>query len=182
MKNASVKGFGQMQSKIILVIGTYDTKDEELNYISSCIRAQGGAVLTMDVSVLGDPTAPTDISKHQVAQAAGSSIALAIASGDENKAMQIMAKGAAGLTAQLHADGQIDAMLALGGTMGTDLALDCAQALPMGVPKHVVSTVSFSPIIPIDRLSPDIQMILWAGGLYGLNSVCLLYTSDAADE
>jgi len=175
-----VKGFGQMQSKIILVIGTYDTKDEELSYISSCIRAQGGAVLTMDVSVLGDPTAPTDISKHQVAQAAGSSIALAIASGDENKAMQIMAKGAAGLTAQLYADGQIDAMLALGGAMGTDLALDCAQALPMGVPKHVVSTVSFSPIIPIDRLSPDIQMILWAGGLYGLNSVCKSSLSQAA--
>ena len=47
MRNASVKGFGQMQSKIILVIGTYDTKDEELSYISSCIRAQalpmGGA-------------------------------------------------------------------------------------------------------------------------------------------
>ena len=180
MRNASVKGFGQMQSKIILVIGTYDTKDEELSYISSCIRAQGGAVLTMDVSVLGDPTAPTDISKHQVAQAAGSSIALAIASGDENKAMQIMAKGAAGLTAQLYADGQIDAMLALGGTMGTDLALDCAQALPMGVPKYVVSTVSFSPIIPIDRLSPDIQMILWAGGLYGLNSVCKSSLSQAA--
>ena len=72
----------------------------------------------MDVSVLGDPTGPTDISKHQVAQAAGSSIALAIASGDENKAMQIMAKGAAGLTVQLHAGGQIDAMLVLGGYDG----------------------------------------------------------------
>ena len=71
-------------------------------------------------------------------------------------------------------------MLALGGTMGTDLALDCAQALPMGVPKYVVSTVSFSPLIPADRLSPDIQMILWAGGLYGLNSVCKSSLSQAA--
>jgi uncharacterized protein (UPF0261 family) len=167
-------------TKTILVIGTYDTKDQELNYICDCIRAQGGAVLTMDVSVLGDPTEPTDISKHQVAEAGGSSIKDAIESGDENTAMQIMARGAATLTAEFHAAGRIDAMLALGGSMGTDLALDCAQALPLGVPKYVVSTVSFSPIIPPDRLSPDIQMILWAGGLYGLNPVCKSSLSQTA--
>ncbi len=167
-------------TKTILVIGTYDTKDEELTYICDCIAAQGGAVVSMDVSVLGDPSKPTDVSKHQVAEAGGSSIQAAIDSGDENTAMQIMARGASILTARLHAEGKIDAMLALGGTMGTDLALDCAQALPMGVPKYVVSTVSFSPLIPADRLSPDIQMILWAGGLYGLNSVCKSSLSQAA--
>ena len=164
----------------ILVIGTYDTKDDELHYICDRIRSQGGAVISMDVSVLGDPSAPTDISKHQVAEAGGSSIQAAIDSGEENTAMQIMARGAAVLTSQLHAEGKIHGMLALGGTMGTDLALDCAQALPLGVPKYVVSTVSFSPLIPADRLSPDIQMILWAGGLYGLNSVCKSSLSQAA--
>ena len=167
-------------TKTILVIGTFDTKDEELRYVGACIRSQGGAVLEMDVSVLGDPSSPADISKHQVAEAGGSSIDAAIQSGDENTAMQIMARGAARLTSQLYADGKIDGMIALGGTMGTDLALDCAQALPLGVPKYVVSTVSFSPLIPMDRLSPDIQMILWAGGLYGLNSVCRSSLSQAA--
>jgi uncharacterized protein (UPF0261 family) len=167
-------------AKTILVIGTYDTKDDELLYICDRIRAQGGRVISMDVSVLGDPSQPTDITKHQVAEAAGATIAEAIAAGDENHAMQIMARGAAALTAQLHAAGRIDGMLALGGTMGTDLALDCAQALPLGVPKFVVSTVSFSPMIPADRLSPDIQMILWAGGLFGLNSVCKSSLSQAA--
>jgi uncharacterized protein (UPF0261 family) len=167
-------------TKTILVIGTYDTKDEELHYICERIAAQGAKVLSMDVSVLGDPSTPTDVSKHQVAQAAGSSIQAAIDSGDENTAMQIMARGASLLTAQLYGAGKIDAMLALGGTMGTDLALDCAQALPLGVPKYVVSTVSFSPLIPADRLSPDIQMILWAGGLYGLNSICKSSLSQAA--
>ncbi|MEM8591403.1 MAG: Tm-1-like ATP-binding domain-containing protein [Pseudomonadota bacterium] len=166
--------------KTILVIGTYDTKDDELAYVCDAIRAQGGGAMSMDVSVLGDPSKPTDISKHQVAEAAGASIQEAIESGDENHAMQIMARGAASLCASLHAKGKIDGMIALGGTMGTDLALDCAQALPMGVPKYVVSTVSFSPLIPADRLSPDIQMILWAGGLYGLNSVCKSSLSQAA--
>ncbi len=64
--------------------------------------------------------------------------------------------------------------------MGTDLALDLCAALPLGVPKYIVSTVSFSPMIPPERLAPDIQMILWAGGLYGLNSVCKASLSQAA--
>ncbi len=169
-----------MSDKTILVVGTYDTKDDELNYMSSRIVAQGGQVMTMDVSVLGNPARPCDISKHDVATAAGSSIQQVIDSGDENTAMQIMARGAAAKTAQLHRDLKIDGVIILGGTMGTDLALDVCQSLPLGVPKYVVSTVSFSPLIPAERLSPDIQMILWAGGLYGLNSVCKSSLSQAA--
>ncbi len=166
--------------KTILVIGTYDTKDDELNFLADAIRGQGGNVLTMDVSVLGDPTAPTDYSKHDVAEAGGSSIQAAIDSGDENHAMQIMAQGAAQLTASLYGEGRFDGMIVLGGTMGTDLALDVCSALPLGVPKYIVSTVSFSPLIPSDRLAADVQMILWAGGLYGLNSVCKASLSQAA--
>lgn len=169
-----------MTDKTILIVGTYDTKNDELAYMADRIAAMGGGVCRMDVSVLGDPDGPVEVSKHDVAEAAGSSIQAAIDSGDENSAMQIMARGAAALTAKLHAAGRIDGMIALGGTMGTDLALDVAHALPMGVPKYVVSTVSFSPIIPADRLSADIQMILWAGGLYGLNSVCKSSLSQAA--
>ena len=167
-------------TKTILLIGTYDTKDDELRYVAERIKAMGGKVLRMDVSVLGDPTEPTEISKAEVASAAGSDIATTMECGDENTAMRIMARGAATLTSTLHAQGQIHGLLALGGSMGTDLALDCAQALPMGVPKYVVSTVAFSPLIPPDRLSPDIQMILWAGGLYGLNAVCKSSLSQAA--
>lgn len=169
-----------MTDRTILLVGTYDTKDDELSYIAEVIAGQGGAVLTMDVSVLGDPSHPTDISKHQVAKAGGSSIAEAIAGEDENLAMQIMARGAASLTTQLRREGRFDGVLVLGGSMGTDLALDVCSALPLGIPKYIVSTVSFSPLIPPERLPADIQMILWAGGLYGLNSVCKASLSQAA--
>ncbi len=169
-----------MDSKTILVVGTFDTKNEELTYLADRIRALNGKTLTMDVSVLGDPEKTCDISKHQVAQAAQSSIDAAIDSGDENTAMQIMARGASQLTEELNSNGQIDGVVILGGTMGTDLALDVCAALPLGVPKYIVSTVAFSPLIPADRLSPDIQMILWAGGLYGLNEVCKSSLSQAA--
>lgn len=168
------------QDRTILVAGTWDTKNDELGYMADVIRTQGGRVVTMDVSVLGDPAQPTDISKHQVAEAAGSSIAEAIAAEDENAAMQIMALGSARLAARLHGEGAIHGVVVLGGTMGTDLALDLCSALPPGVPKYVVSTVSFSPMIPPERLPADIQMILWAGGLYGLNSICRASLSQAA--
>ena len=169
-----------MGDKRILLVGTYDTKNDELTYLAETIRGQGGRVLTMDISVLGDPSTPTDISKHDVAEAGRHSIREAIESGDENTAMQIMAQGGAILAARAHADGRIDGVLVLGGTMGTDAALDICSALPLGVPKYVVSTVSFSPLIPPERLPADIQMILWAGGLYGLNSICKASLSQAA--
>ncbi|MEE9376259.1 MAG: Tm-1-like ATP-binding domain-containing protein [Rhizobiaceae bacterium] len=169
-----------MDAKTILVVGTYDTKHDELNYISERIHQQGGKVLSMDVSVLGDPPNPTSYSKHDVAEAANSSIQNAIDSGDENTAMQIMAKGAANLVSRLYHEKKFDGMLVLGGTMGTDLALDACSVLPLGVPKYIVSTVSFSPLIPPARLAADTQMILWAGGLYGLNTVCKASLSQAA--
>lgn len=169
-----------MSEKTILVIGTYDTKDDELGFLAGVIRDQGGKVVTMDVSVLGDPSQPTDYSKHDVAEEGASSIQAAIEKDDENQAMQIMAKGASLLAARLHAENVFDGMIVLGGTMGTDLALDVASALPLGVPKYIVSTVSFSPLISAERLAADTQMILWAGGLYGLNSVCKASLSQAA--
>ena len=169
-----------MTDKTILIIGTFDTKNDELDFIAGKIRAMGGGTLTLDVSVLGDPAEATDISKHQVAEAGGSTIPEAIASGSEHVAMNIMSRGACRLSQQLCKEGRIDGVIILGGTMGTDLALDVCQGLPLGLPKYIVSTVSFSPLIPAERLSPDIQMILWAGGLYGLNAICRSSLAQAA--
>lgn len=167
-------------TKTILIIGTYDTKDDELRYLEQVIINQGGAVKTMDVSVLGDPSTPTDISKHDVTAGVGETIDRLISLGEEGTAFEKMSAGAAVLTHKLYADGQIDGMVALGGTMGTDLALDCAQALPIGVPKYIVSTVAGSPLISPDRMAADVQFILWAGGLYGLNPLCKSSLSQAA--
>ena len=169
-----------MPDRTVLIVGTYDTKQDELAYLAERILSQGGGVMTMDVSVLGEADQPCDVSKHDVAGAGGGSIQAAAAAGDENSAMQMMARGASATAAELYSQGLVDGVVILGGTMGTDLALDVCQSLPLGAPKLVVSTVSFSPLIPPDRLSPDIQMILWAGGLYGLKSICRASLSQAA--
>ena len=167
-------------SKTILVIGTFDTKNDELAYLIGKIREQGGEVLTMDVSVLGDTDQPIDISKHDVVAAAGETIDSLIALGEEGEAFEKMSTGAAATTLNAYKAGRFDGMIALGGTMGTDLALDCAQALPVGVPKYIVSTVAGSPLIAADRMAADVQFILWAGGLYGLNPLCKSSLSQAA--
>ena len=111
-----------MSEKTILVIGTYDTKDDELGFLSGVIRDQGGRVVTMDVSVLGNPSQPTDYSKHDVAEEGGSSIQDAIDSGDENLAMQIMAKGASLLATRLYNEGKFDGMITLRPTWEWDVA------------------------------------------------------------
>ena len=164
----------------ILLIGTADTKSPELMFLRDCIEQAGGEVAFMDIGVLAGGSLRADIPNAAVAAAAGTTLADLIVAGDENFAMTKMAEGAAAVASQWRVDGKIHGMLALGGSMGTDLALDVAAALPLGFPKFIVSTIAFSHLIPPERISPDLMMILWAGGLYGLNDICRSSLAQAA--
>ena len=164
----------------ILVVGTVDTKSDEIAFLAEHIVQAGGQPLVMDVGVLGRGAVVPRISNSEVAAAAGLTLDQVLASGDENSAMALMAQGAAALAVQLRAERRIDGLLALGGTMGTDLALDVANALPLGLPKVVLSTVAHSHLIPPERVPPDLMMRLWAGGLYGLNRLCRTALAQAA--
>lgn len=165
---------------VILLVGTVDTKSDEIACLRERIEACGGRALLMDVGVLGRGHCVPDIDHHAVACAAGTTLEAIVALGDENEAMTWMARGAAALAVELQGSGRIDGLLALGGTMGTDLALDVANALPLGVPKVVLSTIAHSHLIPPDRIPPDLIMRLWAGGLYGLNPLCRTALAQAA--
>ncbi len=156
----------------VLLVGTADTKSDEIAYLQQRVHALGAQPLTMDVGVLAAGHAPVDIANTEVAAAAGTTLQAVVDSGDENTAMTWMAQGAAAIAARLHAEARIQGFLALGGSMGTDLAFDVAAALPLGVPKVVISTIAYSHLIPPERITPDLIMVLWAGGLYGLNSLC----------
>ena len=169
-----------MSSPVILIIGTADTKADELLFLKASVERLSAEGRIMDVGILGLPTFEPDYSKHDVALAAGTTNEDIIALGDENRAMTRQAKGAANLAKSLQEDGVIQGILAIGGSMATDLALDVAEVLPLGFPKFIASTVAFSPILPPHRISPDVMMILWAGGLHGLNSICESVLSQAA--
>lgn len=156
----------------VLLVGTADTKSDEIAFLREQVIAMGAQAVVMDVGVLAAGHAPVDIANTEVAAAAGTTLQAVIDAGDENTAMTLMARGAATIASRLHGEGRIAGMLALGGSMGTDLAFDVAAALPLGVPKVVISTIAHSHLIPPERITPDLIMVLWAGGLYGLNSLC----------
>lgn len=175
-----MSGLPRQDGPRILVVGTADTKADELLFMKACIERQGGSAAIMDVGVLGVPSFDADYTNTRVAAAAGTTVVELARLGDENEAMTKMAEGAVALTLQLYGQGQVHGLLALGGTMGTDLALDVTSALPLGMPKFIVTTVAYSHLLPPERLAPDVMMILWAGGLYGLNSICQAALSQAA--
>lgn len=164
--------FAGREEPQIFIYGTGDTKADELQFMAGVIAGSGARPVLVDVSVLSDPPYAPAYGRHDIAAAAGTTIEAIIGSGDENTAMALMAKGAVALTRRLFRDGKIDGVILLGGSMGTDLALDVAASLPLGVPKIVVSTIAYSHLVPAERISPDLMMILWAGGLYGLNPIC----------
>ena len=98
----------------ILLIGTADTKADELLFLKSCIEAQGGRAQVMDVGVLGTPPFAPDIANADVAAAAGTTLAALAALGDENAAMAAMAAGAVALALRAHAAGTLPGALAPG--------------------------------------------------------------------
>jgi uncharacterized protein (UPF0261 family) len=168
-----------------LLIGTADTKSDELTARRSPLREVGHCSLRAHRGGGGEGAGdgrrragarhrlPLTSPTAEVAAAAGQHDCKPPRTrGDENAAMTRMAQGAAPWPRSCSAEGRIDGLLALGGTMGTDLALDVAAALPLGVPKVVVSTIAYSHLLPPERITPDLIMVLWSGGLYGLNSLC----------
>lgn len=168
------------RNPVILLIGTVDTKSDEIAYLRESVEQMGGTALVMDVGVLGRGGVTPDIPNSEVAAAAGVTLQQVMETGDENTSMKLMATGAALIATQWYVEGRFDGLLAIGGTMGTDLALDVANALPLGCPKVVLSTIAYSPLIPPNRIPPDLIMRLWAGGLYGLNRLCKAALGQAA--
>ena len=84
--------------KNILIIGTVDTKSDEIDFMRECIKNLECNPVLMDVSVLGDPPIRVDYSKHDVAEYANMTNKDIIDLGNENDAMIASAKGAKSLS------------------------------------------------------------------------------------
>ena len=91
-----------MKQPIILIVGTLDTKSDEIGFMHEQVLAAGGQSLIMDVGVLAKGRVVPDIANTEVAQAAGMTLQQVMDSGDENSAMVLMAKGASKMAAQLQ--------------------------------------------------------------------------------
>lgn len=166
-------------SKTILLIGTLDTKGAEYGYVRDLITARGHTALLLNAGITGEPTIPPDISAQDVAKAGGSTLAKLREDADRGAAIEVMARGAATLAAQLHAQGKVDGVLGLGGSGGTAIATPAMQELPVGVPKVMVSTVASGDVQPYVGIK-DVSMMYSVVDIAGLNRISRRILANAA--
>jgi uncharacterized protein (UPF0261 family) len=126
----------------VVLVGTLDTKGREYVRWRELIEAAGARCTLVDAGILGESEVAADIDAAAVAWAAGADLEALREAGDRGAAVRAMAAGAAVIARRLHAEGQLDAIAALGGSGGTALATEAMRALPFGVPKLMVSTVA----------------------------------------
>jgi uncharacterized protein (UPF0261 family) len=156
--------------KTILLIGTLDTKGSEYAFVRDLIEARGHDVLMMDVGVASDPKIPANIGAAEVAEAGGGSLITLREAGDRGAALTVMGNGAKVLAVKAHAEGKVDGVLSLGGSGGTSIATTAMQALPVGLPKVMVSTMAAGDVSPYVGVK-DITMMYSVVDVAGLNRI-----------
>ncbi len=166
-------------AKTIGLVGTFDTKGEELAYVRDRIRERGHAVKTIDAGVLADPAEPVDISADEVARAGGRSLAELREAGDRGLAMETMTRGMATVVPSRHASGSLDGVVGLGGGGGTNLAAAAMRSLPVGVPKVMVSTVASGDVRPYVGVK-DVCMMYSVVDIAGINRISRQVLANAA--
>lgn len=126
----------------VVLFGTLDTKADEYAYVRDRLLVSGVSVLLVDCGVLGRAAISADIDRATVAAQGGMELEDLVDAHDRGDAITVMASGAARIAVQLDQDGTLDAVLVLGGSNGGTLFASIASALPIGVPKILVSTMA----------------------------------------
>lgn len=132
----------------IAVVATLDTKGDEAAYLVDRIHETETTVILIDVGIIGEPEgASPDIENHEVAAAAGENLDQMRTKAREEKldrvhAMRIMSDGLRELLLELYANDELDGAISIGGAQGMNITTPGMQALPIGVPTLVVSTIA----------------------------------------
>lgn len=128
--------------KTIAVIGALDTKGKEFAFVKAEIERRGHRALVIDTSVIGQPVFQADIPSERVAEAGGTSLKELQEKADRGLAMDVMTKGIAKVVKDLYDQGKIDGVFSMGGSAATAIGTSAMRALPLGVPKVMVSTLA----------------------------------------
>jgi uncharacterized protein (UPF0261 family) len=163
----------------VVLLGTLDTKGREYEYLRTRLREDGVEVVLVDTGVLGEPLARPDVTREEVAHAAGAELASLADAGDRGAAVEAMARGAAEIVQDLHSRGRLDAVLALGGSGGTAIATHAMRQLPVGVPKLVVSTMASGDTRPYVG-AVDVTLMYSVVDIAGLNPISERILANAA--
>ena len=163
--------------RTIAIAGTFDSKGAEYQYIKGLLEELGLRAYTIHTGVF-EPIFEPDVSNGEVAAAAGYNLEEIAAKKDRSLAMEALAKGMETIVPKLYADGKFDGILSLGGSGGTSLATAAMRALPIGVPKLMVSTMASGDVERYVGTS-DIIMMPSIVDVAGLNKISKMIFKNA---
>jgi uncharacterized protein (UPF0261 family) len=150
----------------VVLLGTLDTKGHEYAYVRDRVRAAGVDVVLVDTGVLGEPLVEHDITREDVARAAGADHAELVRAGDRGAAMDVMGRGAAAVLGRLHAEGRVDGVAALGGS-GNSSTVASGDTRPYVGAVDITMTYSVVDIAGINQISARI-LTNAAGAIAGM--------------
>jgi uncharacterized protein (UPF0261 family) len=159
----------------VYVVGTCDTKEQELRYAKALVEAQGVPAVLVDVGTRSAGSA-CDVSAAEVARHHPDGAGAVLGLDDRGRAVAGMAEA---LGRFLAARDDIGAVLGLGGSGNTALVTQAMRALPIGVPKLMVSTVASGSTAAY--VGPnDIAMMYSVADVAGLNAITRRVVGNAA--
>ncbi|MER7467758.1 Tm-1-like ATP-binding domain-containing protein [Streptomyces sp. NPDC097981] len=164
----------------VVLVGTLDTKGVEYGWLRERLLRTGVEVIMIDTGIMGDPRVPADIPRETVARAAGTELSELRTAADRGAAVTTMAEGAEATLLRLHAEGRLHAVLAIGGSGGTSIATRAMRALPLGVPKLMVSSMASGDVAPYVG-SSDITMMYSVVDIAGINSISAPVMANAVE-
>jgi uncharacterized protein (UPF0261 family) len=163
----------------VALVGTLDTKGQDFAFLAARLRAAGAQVIVIDAGT-GEPDGLTpDVDGEAVAAAAGSSRAELRAASDRGRAVTVMGRGAAVVVADLVARGRVAGVLAAGGSGGSSIAAQVMAALPVGLPKLLVSTMASGDVSPYVG-AKDVCVMYSVVDVAGINRISRLVLGNAA--
>lgn len=158
-------------------MGAFDTKGREFLYIKKLIETKGIRPLCVHTGVF-EPLFEPEVSNAEVAAEAGADIEALVQQRDRATATEVLAKGLEKLIVRLYQEGRFDGILSVGGSGGTALATPAMRALPIGVPKVMVSTMASGnvsqyggPIADPEDAAYIIKNVPEIDGFFGASSI-----------
>ncbi len=163
----------------IYLFATLDTKGLEAAFVRDRLVAAGVAVRVVDVGSLGEPGIVPDVPREDVFAAAGTSLASITAQADRGEAIAAAARGAAALARSWYQSGTVQGVMAIGGSAGTTIGTAAMRAMPLGIPKLMVSTLASGQVRPWVQ-DKDILMLNSVVDIAGLNRISRPVLANAA--
>ena len=165
----------------IALVGTLDTKGAEIAYVRDRLLALGTQPVVIDSGILGEPGCRADVGREEVARAGGHDLDDVRRAGSRGAAVELMLEGVRATCLRLYADGSIRAVLCLGGAEGALLGAAAMHALPVGVPKLIVSPSAsgrraFGPFVG----EADVMVMHSVVDILGLNEIARTIFDNAA--